>query len=897
MEETDASRALKGLSQGAIEANKASQEPTTASIENHKASPNCIDEEEEEDDDLSNLLALVDDDEEDENDPPRNLDTSNVADPSKQHSSSDAGKSHDQEATSGSKSHSLSTSSNARVDQGSPKKKKAAASTSLMKAKRGFKEVAKPLTYRPLSTRSDSHSSEVSETEKQKKALERREQRKRASATPLAGEKTPNWDSVSVRKKQKLASEERMGDDIEKFSRIRLRQRVLPREEMKSMLSEMKFISLDSLSKFSQHKVKEVCEQTQWATIGIVSDRSYPKSSSNGKKYSILTITDFSKRISLFIFDEAFESHKTKRSGSVVLICNPKVIPASNTSSSFSISISTRDSILQIGEAADFGRCRGHCKNGNKCTMPVNINKASFCEFHFVSEFKKVGTRGGFNTADSAGLVKPGGKKGLRNISEGSYSYRSFQSADGAGLYFAPQASQQTSSSKSNPSIREKALRNKGITTGVCKPGGFRGAYGYQPNAVSTGGYQSSRSSSRKTVMKIDGEGGAIPAAEAHTVSSEKQKKRSKEANTLGKSIEEASHGGKGAHQLTRGGIYLSKAVGYNPSTKDEMHKKARQEFDQHRKTLQSSDPLKEALQLARSEGTSSSASLQKQPSSTRRSEDDHSQESRDLRKSLSDSGESVPRMRYRASEQASSRAGEMAGVHNKMSASGEYQRKVMARHSSQVTAENIRMRGLYGNPENQKNLVEAARARIKQKNINAATKALKHSGAETSAPKQRSTAKRNAVEQALKLRSRHEKEVSEDAQEEVLDKLGRHETAEEMRKKAAEICGQSIKVTVWQCLDCNNGLKRSKPTICEEEGHFIEHSKRDLYFFSCSNCHNRTTEFTPKSFKACSKCGHRLWEAAPPMKQAGDCSKSKELKESEEFYTTAPEIKSLRYS
>lgn len=685
-----------------------------------------------------------------------------------------------------------------------PKKETSLAKTKRLAAqkKKDVGELTKPMPKRTLPVKhGSSASSEVDELEKERL---RAEKRRRRLSSSLGGIMKEEGESS---KSQRTMVDE----NIEKYSRFRLCERKIPREEMDNIMDTYKYISMQRLSSYSQRKLTEFSETTQWATIAIVSEKSLTKASSNGKKYLILTLTDFSKRITMFLFDEAYETHRKSRNGTVVLVCDPRVIPASNDSKSFSLGASSASTIVPVGTATDFGQCKGVCKSGNRCTMPVNLKKTSFCEFHIVSEFKKLGTRGGFNTANSAGLVKPNFTQGKRNISAGSYSSRSFQKVDGAEIYFAPNHQNNLGRNQNNPkAIRDKAMRNQGITTGACKMTGstptFRGAYGYQPNSENTR-KAFIPSSSRKPVLKVGQDGSTELTSHATDSNQEKRKHNAEVGQNLGKAIEDASKGGGEAHQVSRGGIHFSKAVGYKPVTKGELHKQSLSRFEGQKQAGNQKDPLGEALGLRKYHNTDTAPLTNNQKATEKRrilesSVKEIESEYRSARSSsfalVDDSRYPLQQRRLNVGQKASNRAGAMAGIHNRISPSSHCQHEAMTRYSSKVTSENVRIRGLYGNEG--KSPVQSARERLKEKNIEKATKNL--SASKAPPPVADRQKKNEAVQKALQLHSSHEKEVVEDDQEIALSKMDKQESIEEMRRQVAEKCGTSMKVTVWQCLE-----------------------------------------------------------------------------------------------
>ena len=70
-----------------------------------------------------------------------------------------------------------------------------------------------------------------------------------------------------------------------------------------------------------------------WVTIGVIGEKSAPKTASNGRKFCILKLTDFGQvggkfsLVTAFLFDMAFERHWKETAGTVVAILNANLVP------------------------------------------------------------------------------------------------------------------------------------------------------------------------------------------------------------------------------------------------------------------------------------------------------------------------------------------------------------------------------------------------------------------------------------------------------------------------------------------------------------------------------------------------------------------------------------------
>ena len=93
---------------------------------------------------------------------------------------------------------------------------------------------------------------------------------------------------------------------------------------------------------------------------------------------------------------------------------------------------------------------------------------------------------------------------------------------------------------------------------------------------------------------------------------------------------------------------------------------------------------------------------------------------------------------------------------------------------------------------------------------------------------------------------------------------LGALEEEEQLYQK---IQGQtSNKVNRLFCEDCRSYVKSGSAETCRQRRHRVVKRRETLYYFSCSDCGQRTTSFQKMPDKACQKCnnGSKRWTPAP---------------------------------
>ncbi|CEO96682.1 Protein MCM10 [Plasmodiophora brassicae] len=131
-----------------------------------------------------------------------------------------------------------------------------------------------------------------------------------------------------------------------------------------------------------------------WALFGVIVSRN-AKTTANGKKFLVWNLTDLKENtMKLLLFDKAANDlWLSATEGCVVCVANPEVLPdrgSDRGSASPAISITEMDQVLLIGQAMDFGTCKGRRKDGNQCTMPIDRSKGDYCVFHVKAAYKKM---------------------------------------------------------------------------------------------------------------------------------------------------------------------------------------------------------------------------------------------------------------------------------------------------------------------------------------------------------------------------------------------------------------------------------------------------------------------------------------------------------------------------
>ena len=195
----------------------------------------------------------------------------------------------------------------------------------------------------------------------------------------------------------------RVQEDYEEFSGLRVRNRIVGILELRRNMKGRTMLRIDKLAGFPRKQLEE--EHFEWLSIGVVQAATPVKTSSNGKKFRILTMGNLKNvTVNIFLFGDAYSAHTGLTMGSLVIVLNPKILP-SKEKMSFSLSVQDGGQVVKIGDAKDFAICAGTRKSdGRRCTMAVNISKGKYCEYHVAAQFKKA-SGGRMDLAGSSGVL------------------------------------------------------------------------------------------------------------------------------------------------------------------------------------------------------------------------------------------------------------------------------------------------------------------------------------------------------------------------------------------------------------------------------------------------------------------------------------------------------------
>ena len=139
--------------------------------------------------------------------------------------------------------------------------------------------------------------------------------------------------------------------------------------------------------------------EQDWVTIGVLTGKSAPKTSSSGRNFSRWTITDLGNgSVCLFLFGEVFKEHWTELEGRIIALLNPRAMEDRGGSADAAGSSAPKDpaltldrpsQLLVLGTSLDYGTCKAIRKDGAPCSMVVNTRKGEYCTHHVAAAYKK----------------------------------------------------------------------------------------------------------------------------------------------------------------------------------------------------------------------------------------------------------------------------------------------------------------------------------------------------------------------------------------------------------------------------------------------------------------------------------------------------------------------------
>ncbi|XP_058780915.1 uncharacterized protein LOC131655023 [Vicia villosa] len=269
-----------------------------------------------------------------------------------------------------------------------------------------------------------------------------------------------------------------LGDDpqLDKFSGLRIRDQCLTPAELREQVQDIRFVRLPVI----KNLVNGDTFSGSWVTIGVLTEKGFQKTSSNGKSFCIWKIGCLDENsVPLFLFGNAYQRNCQEQAGTVFALfnCGVRKDPKGN---GFSLSIYSPNQIVKMGTSVDYGVCKAKRVDGIACTMAINKRQGTYCKYHKSKTSEKYST--------------------VRTELKGGNLRSAFRPRDylkSEGIYLVDPLADKTNSKKSKPvkllsvdSLR-RALSNAGKVTTTSHSQGIRFlsevAGKFDPNMIKKG--------------------------------------------------------------------------------------------------------------------------------------------------------------------------------------------------------------------------------------------------------------------------------------------------------------------------------------------------------------------------------------------------------------------------
>lgn len=183
------------------------------------------------------------------------------------------------------------------------------------------------------------------------------------------------------------------GPIIERLFGLKIRNPRISSSQLSSRLDQIASIRLSQVISFQKTTSIINHNNSSWATVAVLGEKSPPRESSTGKPYSIWKLTDLDETmITVNLYGAAHTDHCNISVGSIVAIfdARPPDQEYNKSSNKFFLRTFSSENVLELGISTEFGYCKSHTASGEACRNPVNMKKCQFCSFHVQKEYKRL---------------------------------------------------------------------------------------------------------------------------------------------------------------------------------------------------------------------------------------------------------------------------------------------------------------------------------------------------------------------------------------------------------------------------------------------------------------------------------------------------------------------------
>lgn len=187
------------------------------------------------------------------------------------------------------------------------------------------------------------------------------------------------------------------GIETDKYSGVRIKDRLVSHLELSSKLADLRFVALASLrAAMAREPLRGA-----WATAAVVAEKLHPKVTSAGAAYAVwkLSCLDGAPAVALFVFGDAYARHWTLSPGSLVALFNASARPDKDGAGpgragpGVSLSVARAAQVMKLGTAADYGVCRAPRRDGaGACGAVLDRRHGDRCGMHAAEAARRLRT-------------------------------------------------------------------------------------------------------------------------------------------------------------------------------------------------------------------------------------------------------------------------------------------------------------------------------------------------------------------------------------------------------------------------------------------------------------------------------------------------------------------------
>ncbi|KAF8766811.1 Protein MCM10 like protein [Argiope bruennichi] len=179
---------------------------------------------------------------------------------------------------------------------------------------------------------------------------------------------------------------------VDSYSGIRIINPLVSFTTLQQRMDGRRMIKMSFIHNF----IKNGDIEGDWVTMGVIIQKIPPKTSANGKTYSIWKMSDLhdvEKPVSVFLFKTAHTELWKTTVGTVIGILNPSIMPKKDNHNELCLAVDQPGKCMMMGKSKDLGFCKSKRKDGTPCNVAVNMFQCEYCTFHIKKEYRKFSSK------------------------------------------------------------------------------------------------------------------------------------------------------------------------------------------------------------------------------------------------------------------------------------------------------------------------------------------------------------------------------------------------------------------------------------------------------------------------------------------------------------------------